>query len=122
VTTFDERERAFEAKFAHDEELRFLVVARRDKLFAHWAAERLGLSDQASAELTSSAFALRGGKAHDALLLKEVGQRLSEHGNVVQSSELAAALSSCAVQAREQLMNGLTGSSPVGFALKMPVR
>ena len=107
VTTFDERERAFEAKFAHDEELRFFLIARRDRLFSRWAAEKLGLSDQASAELTKSVFALRDGKAHDALLLKDVGQRLSEHGSVVSSSELAAALESCAAQARQQLMGGL---------------
>ncbi len=122
MTTFDERERAFEAKFAHDEELRFLVIARRDRLFANWAAERLGLSDQASAELTASVFALRDGKAHDVLLLEDMGKRLSEHGNVVQSSELAAVLSSCAVQAQEQLMTGTTGSSPAGLTSKMPVR
>ena len=44
TTMFHERERAFEAKFAHDEEFRFLVGARRDRLFAEWAAEILGLS------------------------------------------------------------------------------
>ena len=44
ATMFPERERAFEAKFAHDEEFRFLVGARRDRLFAEWAAEMLGLS------------------------------------------------------------------------------
>ena len=106
MTTFDERERAFETKFAHDEELRFLLIARRDRLFAHWAAEKLGLSDQTCAELTKSVFALRDGAAHDAMLLKDVGKRLAEHGNIAQSSELAAALSSCEVTARQQLMNG----------------
>jgi hypothetical protein len=40
MTTFEDRERAFEAKFAHDEEFRFLVTARRDKLFAQWAGQR----------------------------------------------------------------------------------
>jgi hypothetical protein len=37
TTMFDARERAFEAKFAHDEEVRFRVTARRDRLFAQWA-------------------------------------------------------------------------------------
>jgi hypothetical protein len=44
MTTFDERERAFEAMFAHDEEMRFRAEARRTKLLAAWACERLGLS------------------------------------------------------------------------------
>ena len=42
MTTFDQREEAFEAKFAHDEELRFRATARRDKLLGMWAAEKLG--------------------------------------------------------------------------------
>ena len=43
MTMFDQRERAFENLFAHDEELRFLALARRNQLFACWAAEQLGL-------------------------------------------------------------------------------
>ena len=42
MTTFDDREHAFEAKFAHDAELRFKVEARSVKLIAHWAAGLLG--------------------------------------------------------------------------------
>lgn len=44
MTTFDEREKAFERKFAHDEELRFRSTARRNKLLGLWAAEKLGIS------------------------------------------------------------------------------
>ena len=44
MTTFDDRKDAFEKKFAHDEELRFKAMARRNKLFGLWAAERLGKS------------------------------------------------------------------------------
>lgn len=41
---FGERRKAFEARFAHDEELRFRIVARRNKLLGLWAAEKLGKS------------------------------------------------------------------------------
>lgn len=44
MTTFDEREQAFEAKFAHDEEMQFNAQARCNKLLGLWAAELLGLS------------------------------------------------------------------------------
>ena len=44
MTTFDKREEGFEKKFAHDEELRFKAMARRNKLFGLWAAAKLGLS------------------------------------------------------------------------------
>ena len=42
MTTFDERERAFEAKFAHDEEHAFRLQARRDRLLGEWAGAVLG--------------------------------------------------------------------------------
>ncbi len=41
---FDEREKAFEGKWAHDKELRFRVEARRSKLVGLWAAGEMGLS------------------------------------------------------------------------------
>jgi hypothetical protein len=44
MTTFDERENAYEAKFAHDEELRFKAKARRDRRFGAWVAVQLGLT------------------------------------------------------------------------------
>ena len=44
MTTFDKRQEGFEAKFAHDEELKFKATARRNKLLGLWAAEKLGLS------------------------------------------------------------------------------
>ena len=44
TTTFDKREDGFEKKFAHDEELKFKAVARRNKLLGMWAAGVLGKS------------------------------------------------------------------------------
>lgn len=50
MTTFEDREKGFERKFAHDEELKFKATARRNKLLGLWAAEQLGLSgDEAQA-------------------------------------------------------------------------
>ena len=46
MTTFDDRERAFEAKFAHDEEMAFRVVARRNRLLGQWASARMGLTPE----------------------------------------------------------------------------
>lgn len=44
MTTFDKREEGFEKQFAHDEELRFKAMARRNKLLGLWAAGILGKS------------------------------------------------------------------------------
>ncbi|OUS37697.1 aldolase [Rhodobacterales bacterium 56_14_T64] len=42
MTTFDDREHAFEAKFAHDEEMRFKAQARCNKILGLWAAAKMG--------------------------------------------------------------------------------
>ncbi|GEP52961.1 DUF1476 domain-containing protein [Reyranella soli] len=42
MTTFDERERAFEKKFEHDQELQFKANARRNKMLGLWAAGLMG--------------------------------------------------------------------------------
>jgi hypothetical protein len=42
--SFENREKAYEAKWAHDEELHFKVMARRNKLLGQWAAGEMGLS------------------------------------------------------------------------------
>lgn len=44
MTSFNDREKGFESKFAHDEDLRFKSAARRNKLLGLWAAEKMGLS------------------------------------------------------------------------------
>jgi len=50
MTTFDKREDGFEKKFAHDEELKFKAMARRNKMLGLWAADKLGLTgDEAQA-------------------------------------------------------------------------
>ena len=48
MTTFDKREEGFEKQFAHDEELKFKAMARRNKLLGLWAADKLGLTGPAA--------------------------------------------------------------------------
>jgi hypothetical protein len=50
MTQFDNREKAFESKYAHDQELQFKVMARRNKLLGLWAAGEMGLSGDAANE------------------------------------------------------------------------
>ena len=48
MASFEDREKGFERKFAHDEELKFKATARRNKLLGLWAAEQMGLSGDAA--------------------------------------------------------------------------
>lgn len=54
MSAFDDREKGFEKKFAHDEELRFKAEARRNKLLGLWAAELMGMSGDEAAEYAKS--------------------------------------------------------------------
>src|SRR3546814_5382403 len=46
MSAFDDRERAFETKFARDQEVLFRITARRNRLLGEWAAERMGLTPE----------------------------------------------------------------------------
>ena len=54
MSTFKDRENAFENKYAHDEEMMFKAVARRNKLLGLWAAELMGKSGDEATEYAKS--------------------------------------------------------------------
>lgn len=64
MTTFDEREKGFEAKLAHDQELKFRATVRRNKWLGLWAAQKLG----------------RAGEAADSYAAELVALELSDNG------------------------------------------
>ena len=50
MTSFDDRHKGFESKFAHDEEMNFKAIARRNKLLGQWAAAKLGKTGDDAAQ------------------------------------------------------------------------
>ncbi len=99
-TMFDEREAAFETKFARDEELKFRARARRDKLFALWAAGRLGLTGTAHDGFVRDLLAVQGFPRHDTAMLA----RATADG--LDPGETAEALVRLGGEALEQLRHG----------------
>jgi hypothetical protein len=74
MSAFEEREEGFEKRFAHDEELRFKALARRNKRLGLWAAELIGLRDDAANAFASRLVEAEVGRADDesvAATLKE---------------------------------------------------
>ncbi|QQA41360.1 DUF1476 domain-containing protein [Pelagovum pacificum] len=82
MSTFDDRENAFENKFAHDAEMQFKAEARRNKLVGLWAAELLGKSgDDANAyalEVVKSDFEEAGDEDVYRKLAGDLGNKASE--------------------------------------------
>lgn len=104
MTTFDEREKGFERKFANDQELEFRATARRNRLLGEWAAGLMGLenvSDYANAVVKSD-FEQPG----DEDVLRKVSKDLSGSGLSVNEGEVRAKMDELLAVAREQVRAG----------------
>ena len=80
MTTFDKREKGFEAKFIHDEELKFKAIARRNKLLGNWAAGLLGLKGDAAIAYANEIVTADIGNQSDDDTLHKVTDDLSPKG------------------------------------------
>ena len=102
MTTLADRERAFEAKFAHDHETQFRLLARRDKRFAGWLADELGLGSQERDDLTAAILHLPGGPAHDGHVLGLARARIA--GRHLSDALVADALTRCETEAQQSML------------------
>jgi hypothetical protein len=105
ATDMREREQGFEAKFAHDEQMRFMVRARRDKLFARWAAAILNLGPEQTDALVRTVLHIPDGPAHDQALLDTIAERLADEATREAQS---AALARCLTEAQAALDRSVT--------------
>jgi hypothetical protein len=103
-TTFDKREEGFEKKFAHDEELRFKAMARRNKLLGLWAAGVLGKA-AAEAEAYAKEVVLADfEEAGDNDVMRKVVKDLE--GTGVDQQQVRAKMNELLAQAVEQVQAG----------------
>ena len=102
MTMFDEREHAFEAKFAHDEEMQFRAEARRNKLVGLWAAELLGKS---GAEAEAYAAEVVGADIEEPGLEDVVRKLTADLGAKATDGEIRGKLSELLVVAKGQIFN-----------------
>ncbi|HXV26223.1 MAG TPA: DUF1476 domain-containing protein [Alphaproteobacteria bacterium] len=103
MSTFDEREKGFEAKYKHDQETMFKVTARRNKLLGLWAAGELGLSGAEAEAYAKSVVAADFEKPGDEDVLQKVKADLSAKGSQVSDRELRKRLADFAQMARDQI-------------------
>jgi len=102
MSTFDDRETAFENKYAHDAEMQFKAEARRNKLLGLWAAELLGKSADEAAdyakEVVKADFEEAG---HEDVVRKVSG----DMNGKVTDDEIRAKMAELMVVAKTQIMN-----------------
>lgn len=102
MTTFDERENAFEAKFAHDADMQFRAEARRNKLVGLWAAGLLGKSDEAAAEYAMSVVSADFEEAGIEDVVRKVAGDLAGKAS---ADEVRAKMAELLPVAKQQLMD-----------------
>jgi len=79
MSTFDEREKSFEKKFAHDEELKFKVSARRNKYLGQWASQILGYNPDQEKEYIQSVIKADFAEAGDEDVFRKLKADLKDY-------------------------------------------
>lgn len=106
MTTFDDREHRFETEFAHDEELRFRVEARRDKLVGAWAAEKLGLAGEEAEAYAKTVVRADLEEPGDDDVFRKLRADLNDVREKITDEEIRAKMSECLGLAMEQVQKG----------------
>lgn len=102
MTTFDDREKAFENKFIHDEELKFRANARRNKLLGLWAAGLLGKTGAAADAYAAGLVAADLEEDGDADVLRKLDADL---GGLADRETIRARFEAAGSEARRQIMD-----------------
>ena len=79
MSSFDDREKSFEKKFAHDEELQFKIGARRNKYLGQWVSQILGYDQEKEKEYIQSVIKADFEEAGDEDVFRKVKEDLKDH-------------------------------------------
>jgi len=79
MSSFDEREKGFEKKFVHDEELQFKISARKNKYLGEWASKILGYKDEKEKEYIQSVIKADFAEAGDDDVFRKLKEDLKDH-------------------------------------------
>ena len=101
MTTFDDRENAFESKFAHDSEMQFRAEARRNKLAGLWAAGLLGKSGDEAATYAMEVVSADFEEAGDEDVVRKI---VADLAGKASADEVRAKLKELLPVAKAQLM------------------
>jgi hypothetical protein len=106
MTTFDDREKAFENKFAHDQELEFKAAARRNRLVGIWAAGLMGLENEHVEDYARAVVKSDFEQPGEEDVLRKVYKDLSASGVKITEGAVMGKMQELLAVAREQLKAG----------------
>ena len=114
MTQFDDRERAFETKFAHDEEMKFRITARRNRLLGEWAARQMGLSEAEAESYAKDVVRSDFEEAGEHDVIRKVLGDLTSAGVDCDEDKVVEALRNKEIEARRQIIEAHATSDADG--------
>ena len=104
MTTFNDRERAFETQYARDEEMQFRIIARRNRLMGEWAAGLMGLTEVEATSYAKDVVRADFEEAGDEDVIRKLLGDLTSANVDIDEARIREALAHKTVDARRQLM------------------
>jgi len=106
MTTFDDREKGYEAKFALDQDQEFKAMARRNKLLGLWAAEKMGLSPDSAEQYAQAVVRADFEQPGEEDVFRKIAGDVKGSGISVSEGEIRSKMDELASVARDQVRNG----------------
>jgi hypothetical protein len=107
MTTFDDRERAFESQYARDQEMQFKVIARRNRLHGMWAARKMGLSEAEADAYAREVIRADFEEAGDEDVIRKLIGDLTSAGVEIDDGEIRRQLEHKTVDARRHFIEAM---------------
>ena len=103
MTTFDDRQKGFEKKFAHDADLKFKAESRRNKMLAEWAGTKMGMSGVALEDYVKAVRRADLAEKGDDDVLRKVSKDLTDKGVSVSEPDIRKMMDEYLAKAVEQI-------------------
>ena len=107
MTTFDDRERAFENMYARDQEMQFKILARRNRLLGEWAAGLMGLTDVERDAYAKDIVRAEFEEGGDETVVRKILGDLTSAGVDCDEARIREAMDHKQVEARRHFIEGL---------------
>ena len=107
MSTFDDRQAAFEAKFARDDEMQFKVAARRNRLLGHWAAGLMSLTPEEADAYAKDVVRADFEEAGDEDVVRKLLGDITSAGIEIDDARIRAMMGEKTIEARRQLMESM---------------
>jgi len=104
MSQFQDRERAFEAKYARDEDMQFRIIARRNRLVGEWAARLMGLTEAEAESYAKDVIRSDFEEAGEQDVIRKVLGDLTAAGVDCDEDQVVEALRNKEVEARRQII------------------